>query len=116
MRAEWLTFVCRRLAFVDEIAHVYPSILADDNIVSARAQGITRSNRDFSGTGMADHLKTADHPPTVEIPVVQPILPDNIMVEPVEVLLSQELTWEKPWAAEAFQSTAGAARTATVTG
>jgi hypothetical protein len=52
---------------------------------------------------MAKDLKTADNTPAVQIAIVEFVLFDDVVIEAVEVLFGQQLSGEKPRAAQAFE-------------
>jgi hypothetical protein len=63
---------------------------------------------------MAEYFEATSDSPAVDVAVVELILLDNIVVQPVQVVLGEKLAGEESGAAEALQSAAHRAGTARV--
>jgi len=96
-------------AALDKIAYVDDIVRAQNDVVAARAERISGLDRDLPFTGMAKNLEAADHAPAMQVAIVQFVFLDDVMVETVEVLFSQQLTGEKPRPAQTFEASASRA-------
>jgi hypothetical protein len=104
VRTPWPTLL-------NELADIDGLVLADDDVFAARAECISRPDGDEVVARIADHLEAAHHARPHEVPVVQLVLRDDVVVEPVEIILCQELPREEAGTAYAFQSPARGADT-----
>jgi hypothetical protein len=93
-------------ALVDERAYVDGVVLADDDVVPARAERVSSAHCHLVAAGRADNLQAANHPPAVKIAVVKAILVHDVPVKPVQIDFRQELPGEEPGPAEALQASA----------
>ena len=88
-------------------AYIHGFFMADHNVIAARAQGIPWSNGNVTRARMAEDLQPARYTPAVQIAVVQLVLPDDVVVETIEVLFRQQLSCKEARTAEAFELSAG---------
>src|SRR5207247_457537 len=93
-----------RAALLDQRADVDRVVVANDNVVAARAQRVTAADRDVILAGTANDLESTDYTPAMKIAVVQFVLLDDVTLQPIQVLLGQELAGEEAGPAKAFQS------------
>ena len=91
----------------DQRADVDAVGLADDDVLAAGRERIARSHIDeppSQGAQVTSSPHTTPEPK--QVPVVQLVLLDDVVVEPVEVLLGQELAGEEARPAQAFEPAA----------
>ncbi len=94
----------RFAALINFSTEIEGVILADNNVVTARIDGVALFDDDPTLALVAKNFQAADHACAVQIAVVQLVLLDDVMVQRAEVLFGEELTSEEPRAAEAFQA------------
>ena len=73
-----------------------------DEVVAAFAQRIPLPDGDRPVAGIAHHLHAADHAPANQMPVVEAVLCDDIVVEPLQVFVGQQLAGKKTRTAQAL--------------
>ena len=107
IRTVGLTAACDQRADVDAVR------LAHDDVLAAWRERVAGTDVDpFVARRACDH-QTAHHAGSPQVPVMQLVLLDDVVVEPVEVLLGQQLPGEKAWPAQAFEAAAVRARLTT---
>jgi hypothetical protein len=99
-----------RTTAIDQIADIHRTVFADDDVVSTGTQRVAGLDDHALGiTGMADHIESAHNTVAMEISIVQSVLLDDIVVELIEVLVSEQLPRKKFRPTQAFQTTANSA-------
>jgi hypothetical protein len=83
--------------------------MAHDDVLATRAKCVAGADKDHVAR-MADYFQTAHHAPAEQIAIVELTLFDYIVVEPVEILIGQELAGKEARPAEAFEPAAFWAR------
>ena len=75
----WLAAACNQLT------DIYGNVTAENDVVSTRTKSVTSADDDLVVARVAHDLHAARHSPTVDIAVVQPVLRDNVVVQPIEI-------------------------------
>ena len=94
--ADWLWRRKGRLALelllttiLDELTNIDGLIAAENDIVSARAQGVTGFDRNKPLALVARDLQAAHHPGAMQVTVVEFVLPDYVMLETVKIVFGK---------------------------
>jgi hypothetical protein len=99
-----------RAAAIDEVADVHRAFLADHDVVAAGRQSIARLDGDVALSGRiahaAHHLEAAHDPSAEQMPVVQPALGYDVVVEPVEIFFAEQLAGEEAGPAQTLEAAA----------
>ena len=88
-------------------AGVDAGVGADHDVLAARAERVARAHGHGVVARVAHDLQAAHHAGAVQVPVVQPVLADEVLVEPAEVGVGDELSGEEARPAQALQGVAG---------
>jgi hypothetical protein len=104
-----IPIIARSAALFDLRAHVKGDVLAHDDVIAARIEGVTGMDRDLALTLVAGDFQSANHARAVQVAIVQFIFFNDVMVECLEITLSQQLAGEKTRAAETLQTATGRA-------
>src|SRR6185437_336015 len=72
----------------------------------ARVDRIAGRDIDRVRAGAAGHLQSADNAVADEVAIVQPVLGENVVLEPVQVLLGEQLPGEEARPAQALEPAA----------
>ena len=100
--------VADRTALIEQFTDIDREILTDHDVIPAGTERISWLHNHALGiAGVASDLQPTDHPIPMEVPVMQFVFLDKIGLEPVEVLVGQQLTGEKPRPTEALKATTG---------
>jgi hypothetical protein len=86
---------------VDEIANIHRAVLAHHDVFPTWTQCVAWFDDDTPRIArIADDIETADDSMTMQMSIVEFILLDNVMFQPVEIILGQQLPGKKARPAE----------------
>ena len=97
-----------RSTAIDEVTDIHQTVFADDDVVSTGAQRIAGlDDHAFGITGMTGDVKSAHDAIAMQVTIVQSVLLDDVVIEPIEILIGQQLARKEPRTAETFKASTG---------
>src|SRR5262249_18350263 len=103
-------------AGLDGFDDVERGVLAHDDVVPAGIERVAGLHGDPAVAVAAYHLQPADHAPTVQVAVVQPVFGEQVGLLVVEIGFGEELPGEEAGSLQALETGAGRATAFRITG
>jgi len=104
-RLEWVAFRLTRTALTDQIAYVHRRVFADNDVLAARTQGVPGlDDHTFGVAGLTHHIESAHDSVAVEKAVVEFVLRNDVMIQPVEILVGEKLAGKETGSAKTLQT------------
>jgi hypothetical protein len=96
-------------ASFDRLEQVETLLIADNDVIAARINGVTGLDDYLAVTVAAYHFQAADRAYAVQIPVVQALFGEHVINFAVQLGFTDQLSCKKAWPLQALQP--GARRT-----
>ena len=85
-----------RSTAIDQVADIHQTVFADDDVIPTGTQRIARfDDHTFWITRVAGDIQSARDAIAMQVTIVQSVLLDDVAIEPIEILIGQQLTGEE---------------------